>query len=85
MTNKKSAETYTQCHLEKAVLGGKRLLETAFIPTRYAKLGKFLKLKQEDGIWNNGWKVTFVGQTLSADIVESNERDYLRTREASDI
>lgn len=61
------------------------MLETAFIPTKFAKLGKLLRLKQDDGKWDNGWKVTSVGLTLSAAVVESNERDYTRTREASDI
>lgn len=79
------AQTYTQCRLEKPWQDIGSLVDIVWIPTKYAKLNKILKIKQEDASWDDGWTVTAVYSTKKASEVESNERDYLRQRQASDI
>jgi hypothetical protein len=56
----------------------------SWIPEKFAIKGKVLKLKLND-IFEDGWKVIFVGSRQEAEIVEENERDYLKQREVSDI
>jgi hypothetical protein len=60
-------------------------LDVAWIPAKFAKVGKYVKIKQEDGSWDNGWEITSVGSKRKAEYVESNERDYLKQRKASDV
>ena len=49
---------YSQCTLQK-----NNIVQISWIPERFAKVGKILKLKSENDIWDNGWVVTFVGNT----------------------
>ena len=50
---------YTQCKLEK-----ENTHTTAYIPSKFAKLNKIVKIKTDDG-WDCGWKVIFVGHTIN--------------------
>lgn len=75
---------HRQCVLVKP--NGKSSNKTiiSWIPEEYAVINKYVKLKN-DGIWEDGWKVTEVGsRKLSKDINERS-RDYLRQRKVSDI
>ena len=47
---------YVQCTLEKG-----NSQQTSWIPKKFAKLDGVLKLKSEDGKWDNGWVVILVG------------------------
>jgi hypothetical protein len=60
------------------------LCQTSWIPERFAKVGKFLKLLEDD-VWDDGWQVAFVGGRRTA--LEANDRsqDYKRQREGSDM
>ena len=53
---------YKQCKLEKPVKNGK-LVQTTFLPEKFAKKGKFLKLKEADE-WVDGWEVIEVSKTF---------------------
>jgi|LakMenEpi03Aug12_release.lakeMendotaPanAssembly.Ray.scaffolds.fasta_scaffold645858_1 hypothetical protein len=67
---------YKQCTLSK-----KNATQVAYIPAKYAILGKYLRIGDD-----NGWKVETVSshfQTSEENNVRS--QDYRRTREASDI
>ncbi len=66
---------YVQCELKK---GNRK--QTAWIPARFAKLGTYLKLKD-----NDGWCVVLVGTELDETLVLDKERDYTRQRKASDL
>ena len=66
---------YRQCVLQR---GG--MWQTAWIPARFAQLDKYLKIR---GV--NGWQVKNVGAAEKYSEVNMRSRDYLRTREASDI
>ena len=63
----------------------------AWIPEKFAKLNKFIKLKFYDSVedlhfWDDGWKIKFVGQ-IRRDEKEAIERnqDYKRMKKATDI
>lgn len=80
--------TYRQCHLvkkRKAPDAGE-LHQTSWIPSQFAVMNKVLKLKDEDGAWDNGWVVTSVGPYEKTE-KEANEGTQLhkKQRRASDI
>ena len=47
---------YRQCHLVRPTKTGK-MEQTSYIPEPYCVLGKVLKLRDENGEWENGWIV----------------------------
>ena len=67
---------YKQCILNKG-----NITQTSWIPEKFAVIGKFLRLEND-----NGWEVKAVSSiALNEETVNSNSRDYKRTRKASDI
>jgi len=68
-------QTHTQCRMRRGDVH-----TVAWIPSRFAVVGKYLKLRGE-----NGWLVESAGHTLPTRYVVDHERDYLTQREASDI
>ena len=80
--------THCQCVLEKLVhchAGGSYSKQTAWLPKRYAVIGEFLELKDDDGNWTDGWQVTAVGVTKETEEVVERSADYRKTRRATDI
>lgn len=73
------SDTSTQCKMSK---WGQHY--TAWIPTKFAKVGGYVKLKL-DGTWDDGWMVEEVFTTLPAKYVAERANDYKSTRKASDI
>jgi len=61
---------YRQCFLEKG-----DTKQTSWIPEEFAKLGNYIQLKQEDGTWEDGWKVTVVGFRQDEEYVLAKERE----------
>lgn len=59
---------YTQCILQKG-----SVQQTSFIPSKFARIGKCIKLKNEDG-WDNGWIVAEIGQTISEKDVPNSHK-----------
>lgn len=49
---------YTQCSLSR-----KNVSQVSWIPSKLAKVGMILKLK-EDGIWTDGWEVKGTGSSM---------------------
>ena len=60
------AAKYKQCMLEKKMPGALQRKVT-YLPTKFAKVGGVLKLKDEQGAWDDGWKVLSVGSTEQED------------------
>ncbi len=59
---------------------------TTWLPEAYARPGAFVRLRQADGSWSDGWRVESVGPwTLSEETMRKAERSYLKQRDASDI
>ena len=73
-------ETHTQCKLRRLDAE-----QVTWLPTKFARKGKFVKLKSDDGTWQDGWEVVEVWGTRPSEEVLEHERDYLKQREASDI
>lgn len=76
----KKNETYTQCALSK-----KGAVEVSWIPTKFATKGNYIKLKQGDGTWNDGWLVEETYTKQDAKYLIEHGQDYKNTRKASDI
>jgi hypothetical protein len=66
---------YCQCTLRK----GNRE-QITWIPEKFAKKGKFLKLKKD-----NGWEVIEVGHKANEETVVKLANQFKKTRVASDI
>ena len=74
-----SEQLYSQCRLEKKV-GEKYVVTFTWIPKQFAQIGKFLKLKDDDG-----WQVTHIWETQTESQVKARERLYAHWREKTDI
>ena len=67
---------YVQCNLQK---GFEEI--TSWIPKKFAKKGRYLKIKD-----NDGWLVKSVGAVeMEEESVRDRSQDYKKTRIASDI
>jgi hypothetical protein len=73
---------YIQCSLKK-----KDSHHMAWIPETFAVIGKFIKIKRDDGTWDDGWEVTGDGGGFKRTAKEADEGSqlYKKTRKASDI
>lgn len=71
---------YRQCVLKK-----NSTTTTSWIPEKFAKKGKVLKLK-DSGIWSDGWEIQRVGsKRILENEVRERSQDYRHQRKASDI
>jgi hypothetical protein len=75
---------YIQCLLTKFI-NGDCLKIITWIPEKYAIRNKVLKLKNETGIWTNGWVVQETYNRQNEDFIKEHERDFAKQRQASDI
>lgn len=77
---------YHQCRMRKKVGKDRYKLHVAWIPEKHAKKGKYIKIKWEDGTWENGWEVTEVGYPPKEEkyLIDA-ERDYKNQRKVSDV
>jgi len=75
---------FRQCKMERKIEGGSAHT-TSYIPEPFCVVGKTLKLKDDDGKWEDGWKVTFAGQQRSFEQVDTQSRQHKYQRRASDI
>ena len=76
------------CNLRRKIPEGYQI-DTVWIPEKFAVKGKFLEIKNPNGIFVNGWEV-MDGKTegeVGRDFTYLNERsrDHKKTRSASDM
>lgn len=78
----KKETNYIQCALMRD-----NYHHMAWIPEKFAILDKFIKIKNDDGSWQDGWKVVGVGDKVVKTAKEADEQSqlYKKTRKASDI
>ena len=84
---------HVQCLFQKDVISGDLdekidvYFQTSWIPEQYARVGNSVKLKNENGEWEDGWFIYFADTDHKMESKYVNERgqDYKRTRKASDI
>ena len=83
MPNKKIH--FRQCKLVKPSEGG-TMHSITWLPEKFCALGKYVKLKNDDGSWTDGWKVEEVypsRRTLDEANIASDV--YRHHRKATDI
>jgi len=73
-----------QCRLCKKE-DGQEVSTTSWIPEKYAKVGRSIKLKNNFNLWDYGWEVSEVFTRSMSDMVDERSQDYKHQREASDI
>ena len=71
---------HVQCKLRRGTS-----ITTSWLPQRYAVPGKHLRLRDEQGAWEDGWEVVETGSIALTDEVMLRSQDYKKQREASDI
>lgn len=81
---------YLQCDLIKKIniLNFETSVRrTSWLPEKYAKRGSYVKLKQDDGNWTDGWFVETVYVEVEFDEKTAliRSQDYKNQRKASDI
>jgi hypothetical protein len=58
--------------------------QTSWIPEQYAKVGKVLKLRDDNNVWTDGWVVQLASQTrLAEDMITDYHRDIKGHRKAT--
>ena len=72
--------THTQCRLSR---GDRRLV--TWLPSAFAKVGGYLKLRSRGEEWEDGWHVDAAHHTMASDFVIARERDHLNHRKVTDI
>ena len=73
------ADFSRQCTLVRG-----KVKKVSWIPEKFAILGSFVKLK-ENNEWTNGWEVTLVGNRLEDSIVNTRSQEYKKHRNTTDI
>ncbi len=73
---------YVQCTLKHLPT---RREQVCWIPECFAVPGKIIGIREAGGEWDEGWTVWLTGTRLEKSVVEQRQRDYLHTREASDV
>jgi hypothetical protein len=66
---------YRQCILKRG-----NTVTTSWIPERFAEAGKVLKLKDDNGEWENGWHVQSVHARLEESRLPDSYLDFKRHR-----
>jgi hypothetical protein len=62
---------YRQCTLQRT-----STTQVSWIPEPFCELGKTLKLRDDDGLWTDGWKVVTVGpKRISEDQLPDSHND----------
>ena len=65
----KKTDRHKQCKLQRG-----DTVTVSWIPAKFAVKGKYLKLKDEDGNWENGWQVKEVwGARCSLSVIQASE------------
>ncbi len=79
--NSKKVEHYRQCRLRKKIAEETYSTDTAWIPERFAKVNKYIKIKKDPGVW----QVVKVFGRKKAEDIEAQEMDYKKQRKVSDV
>lgn len=74
------SSTHTQCKLQR---GESHYM--AWLPTKFAKKGKYVKIKKNGLNFEDGWLIVEAYSTLDSEYIARRSRDHLHQREASDI
>ena len=73
----KRNELYRQCRLVKKIRGGETI-QTSYIPAEFAREGRVVKLREDNGGWDDGWVIRVVGGSLTEDQLAALELAHRR-------
>ena len=62
-----------------------RAERVVWLPEVHARVGHVVKVRAEDGTWDDGWRVVEVYTRATAEDMRHRGRDHLTQRAASDI
>jgi len=68
---------YRQCRLVKKIREGESL-QVSYIPAEFAKEGRVVKLREDDGGWDDGWVIRIVGGSMTEDELTSLDQAHRR-------
>lgn len=76
---------YRQCRLVKQV-GASQCVQVSWIPDPFARVGRVLRLRDADKVWDNGWVVQTAGSTrfAEADVPDFHEISKAHLRATGD-
>lgn len=79
-------QNHVQAILEKKTPKGVTV-QHSWIPEKHAIVGHFVKLKNEDGTWDDGWEVTGTAMQnpMPSKWVQERSMDYKKMRSMTDI
>lgn len=75
---------HVQCELAKWD-NGQILRQTAWIPEQFAVEKNFIKLRDDDKVWTDGWQIMSIGTKLESKWVRDREADHKNMRKMTDI
>ena len=67
--------THRQCGLVLNLENDTEVHLVSFLPARFAKRDRIVKLKQENGEWEDGWRVVEVGAGVDKDHLPDSHRE----------
>lgn len=81
---------YRQCKFKKyfgdpATSKGGYTFYTSWIPEQFAKIGNYVKFKDDNGNWDDGWLTEEVGRREPEDHILEHERDYTTLHRAQPL
>ena len=78
----KRNELYRQCRLVKKVREGEAF-QMSYIPAEFASVGRVVKLREEDGAWDDGWVIRLVGESMTEEQLNAIELAHRRFERAT--
>lgn len=76
---------YNQCSLKKTIDDKSFRQYVAWIPSKFAVEGMILKIKDDNGVWVDGWEVVGVGASCEDSELVDHHRLHRDHRKASDV
>lgn len=58
-------------------------IQTSYIPAEFAKVGRVVKIRQDDGAWDDGWVIRLVGGSMTEEQLTAIELAHRRFERAT--
>ena len=68
----KRNQLYRQCRLVKRLRDGVAV-QVSYLPAEYARVGRIVQVRENDGDWDDGWVIRAIGPSASADELDAIE------------
>ena len=77
---------YRQCTLRKRLSSensSHSIVQVAYIPSTFACLNRFVRIKGDDGEWSDHWRVEGVGMSIWSDDLPDSHKAIKRHRQST--